>query len=50
MDKQIKKVKRAVTRGNKKEAITSIDKLLRMDKKYDKRLSKCDRVMGKRVS
>lgn len=48
MDKQIKKVKKDVDRGDKKSAKKDIGKLLKMDKKFDAKLDKCDKVMKKK--
>lgn len=41
MDKQIHKVEKDVNKGNKKKAKKDINKLLKMDKKFDARLEKC---------
>jgi len=42
MDKQILKVKKDVDKGNKKKAKKDISKLLKMDKKQDKKIEKCE--------
>ena len=44
MDKQINKVKKDVEVGNKKKAKKDIGKLLKMDKKFDAKLEKCDKM------
>lgn len=41
MDKQINEVKKDVQRGNKKKSLKDISKLLKMDKKFDKKLDDC---------
>lgn len=41
MDEQIRKVRSAVRKGKKAEALKDISTLLKMDKKYDKALDKC---------
>ena len=48
MDKQIHKVERDVKSGHKKKAEKDIKKLLKMDKKYDKKLEECGVKMDKR--
>lgn len=48
MDKQIKKVEKDVDAGKKKKAKKDIKKLLKMDKKFDAKLDKCDKVMKKK--
>ena len=48
MDKQINKVKKDVNQGNTKKAKKDISKLLKMDKKFDKKLEKCDKRMKKK--
>ena len=48
MDKQINKVKKDVEKGNKGKAKKDITKLLKMDKKFDKKLDKCDKMMKKK--
>ena len=48
MDKQIRKVERDVKAGKKKKAEKDIGKLLKMDKKFDARLEKCDKMMHRR--
>lgn len=40
MDKQIKKVKKDIDKGNKKKAAKDVKKLLHMDKKFDAKLKK----------
>ena len=45
MDKQINKVKRDVEKNNKPKAKKDIKKLLKMDKKFDAKLEKCDEKM-----
>jgi hypothetical protein len=42
MDKQINKVKKDVEKNDKKKAKKDISKLLKMDKKFDAKLAKCD--------
>lgn len=42
MDKQILKVKKSLDRGEKE-----VKTLKKMDKKFDKRLHKCDKMMKK---
>lgn len=49
MDKQIHKVKKDVKKGNKKKAMHDIKKLEKMDKKFDRKLEKCDKMMGKKA-
>lgn len=44
MDKQIKKVKKDVEHGEKAKAKKDISKLMRMDKKMDAKMSKCDKM------
>lgn len=41
MDKQINKVKKDIESGNKKKGEKDTKKLLKMDKKFDKKLEKC---------
>jgi len=48
MDKQINKVKRDVEKGEKGKAEKDIGKLLKMDKKADAKLEKCDKGMKKK--
>ncbi len=48
MDKQIKKVKRDIDKGDKKKGEKDVKKLLKMDKKFDARLEKCDSKMMKK--
>ncbi len=42
MDKQIKKVKMAVEHGEKSKAKKDISKLMKMDKKIDAKVKKCE--------
>jgi len=42
MDKQINKVKKDVESNNKTKAKKDISKLLKMDKKQDKKIEKCE--------
>jgi hypothetical protein len=48
MDKQIKKVKKDVGSGNKKKAQKDVAKLLKMDRKFDRELEKCDKMKKER--
>jgi hypothetical protein len=48
MDKQIKKVKHDIDKGNKKKGEKDVKKLLKMDKKFDAKLDKCDMKMKKK--
>ncbi len=48
MDKQINKVKKDVQKNDKSKAKKDIKKLLKMDKKFDAKLEKCDQVMDKK--
>ena len=43
MDKQINKVKRSLDKGEK-----DVKTLLKMDKKFDRKLDKCDKMMHKK--
>jgi hypothetical protein len=43
MDDQIRKVRKDVVRGDKKGARKDIRILLKMDKKFDKKLASCDK-------
>ncbi len=45
MHEQIKKVKKDIRKGDKNKAKKDISKLLSMDKKFDKKLAKCDKSM-----
>ena len=45
MDDQIKKVRSDVKAGKKKKAEKDISKLLKMDKKFDAKIEKCDKEM-----
>lgn len=47
MDKQIKKVKRDIDKGDKAKGEKDVGKLLKMDKKFDKKLDKCSEKMHK---
>ena len=47
MDKQINKIKRDVEKNDKPKAKKDIKKLLKMDKKFDAKLEKCDEEMPK---
>lgn len=44
MDKQINKVKKDVEKNDKPKAKKDIKKLLKMDKKFDAKLDKCDKM------
>ena len=46
MDKQIKKVEKAVKKDHKKDAEKDIVKLKKMDKVQDKKVAMCDKMMG----
>lgn len=48
MDKQINKVKKDVQKKDLKKAKKDIGTLLKMDKKFDAKLEKCDKVMKKK--
>ena len=48
MDKQIKKVKTDVQQGKKSKAKKDIGKLMKMDKKQDAKVERCDKKMGKK--
>lgn len=48
MDSQIRKVRKDVASNNKTKAKKDISKLLKMDKKFDRKLDKCDKVMKKK--
>lgn len=48
MDEQIKKVKKDIDKGNKKKGEKDVKKLLKMDKKFDAKLEKCDMKMKKK--
>lgn len=48
MDKQIKKVKLDVERGEKSKAKKDIGKLMKMDKKFDKKIEKCEKMEHKK--
>ncbi len=41
MDKQINKVKKDIKKGDKEKGLKDTKKLLKMDKKFDKKLEKC---------
>lgn len=45
MDRQIKKVQRDIKQGNQPKGEKDVKKLLKMDKKFDKKLDKCDMKM-----
>lgn len=45
MDKQINKVKKDVMKNDKPKAKKDIKKLMKMDKKFDAKLEKCDEKM-----
>lgn len=47
MDRKIKKVEKDIKHGEKKKGQKDVKKLLKMDKKFDKKLSKCDMMMKK---
>lgn len=49
MDKQIKKVKKDVVKGNKKKAEKDISKLMKMDKKFDKEIDECKGMKKKKM-
>lgn len=44
MDEQIKRVRTAISHNRKKKALKETSKLLKMDKKFDKKLAKCDKM------
>ncbi len=48
MDKQIKKVKKDVEKGDKPKAKKDIAKLMKMDKKFDKEIDKCKDMKEKK--
>lgn len=48
MDKLINNVKSDVAKGKKKKAMKDIQVLLKADKKFDAKLEKCDKKMGKK--
>jgi len=48
MDKQINKVKKDIEKGNKTKGEKDVKKLLKMDKKFDAKLDKCDIKMKKK--
>jgi hypothetical protein len=45
MDKQIKKVKKDIEKKDTKKGEKDVGKLLKMDKKQDKKLAACDKKM-----
>ena len=47
MDKQIIKVRADVEKSDKPKAKKDIKKLLKMDKKFDAKLDKCDKMSKK---
>jgi hypothetical protein len=47
MDKQINKVKKDVEKNDNPKAKKDIGKLLKMDKKFDAKIDKCDKKMKK---
>jgi len=47
MDKQINKVKQDIEQDKKVKAKKDVNDLLKMDKKFDKKLDKCDDMMKK---
>lgn len=48
MDKQILKVKKDLKKGNKEKGKKDVDKLLKMDRKQDMKIEKCDMKMNKK--
>jgi len=48
MDKQINKVKKDVEKDEKGKAKKDINVLLKMDKKFDKEIDKCQRMKKKK--
>ena len=48
MDKQINKVKKDIEENKKSKAKKDVNKLLKMDKKYDKELDSCRDMKKKR--
>ena len=48
MDSQIRKVKKDIKKGDKKKGEKDVAKLLKMDKKFDAKLDKCDMMMKKK--
>lgn len=48
MDRQIKKVEKDIKVGDKQKGEKDVKKLLKMDKKFDKKLGKCDMMMKKK--
>lgn len=47
MDKQIKRVKKDIEKGDKKKGQKEVGKLLKMDKKQDKKMAMCDSKLKK---
>jgi hypothetical protein len=45
MDDQIKKVKKDIKARDKRKGVKDVNKLLKMDKKFDAKLDKCDKKM-----
>jgi hypothetical protein len=48
MDKQILKVKKDIDKNEHKKGEKDVNKLLKMDKKQDKKIEKCDMKMKKK--
>ena len=48
MDRQIKKIEKDIKTSDKKKGEKDVKKLLKMDKKFDKKLAKCDSMMKKK--
>lgn len=48
MDKQIKKVVKDYEKGDKKKAHKDTSKLMKMDKKFDKKVAMCEKKMSKK--
>lgn len=48
MDKQINKVKKDIQTNKKEKAVKDVNKLLKMDKKFDKKLDKCAKMSKKK--
>lgn len=48
MDKQIKKVKKDVEKGEKGKAKKDISRLMKMDKKFDREIESCHKMKKKK--
>ncbi len=48
MDKQIQKVRKSINKNDKPKAKKEVSKLLKMDKRFDEKLKKCDQMKKKK--